>query len=139
MDSDFAGFAIVVLDCLLLEALHAFRTGKRSHDKTSVYRKILTSPPFSLSDRTTLEFYNSIRSGIFEDGEARYGWNIILRSKTAFPDQDRGAWAMNRTMFHERLRRAVATWLQALRAGDEVLRNNMRTRMDDILRKHYLL
>src|SRR5512133_18106 len=72
MDSDFGGFAIVVLDCLLLEALHAFRTGKRSHDKRSVYRKILTGGPFSLSDSTTLEFYDSIRCGIFEDGEARY-------------------------------------------------------------------
>jgi hypothetical protein len=53
----FSGFAVIALDCLLLETLHGFMTGKRSEGKCPVYEDFLsTHKHFKLTKKLRRHF-----------------------------------------------------------------------------------
>jgi len=137
---EFAGFVALALDCLLLETLWGFLNGKavpRGKAK-DVYLDILTAPPFSFSRCQAEDFYENVRCGIIHDTETRKGWLIRMTPQREIVEKDpSGAYILNRTMFHKALKEAFQGWLAKLRDGDTTLRENMRCRMDEIVRKHY--
>ncbi len=76
------GFALVAIDCLLLESLYGYERGKRtksSRATSEAFEAILTRPPFKdafeQEDRAKT-FGASIRNGLLHDGETRDRWLI---------------------------------------------------------------
>jgi len=139
IDSEFAGFASTALDCLLLETYYGFRAGASTRDTQKVYRTVLTAPPFCFSDALAKAFYENVRNGIIHDTETRKGWIIRMeaQSQTVVCD-GAGSHILNRTMFHDTLKKGIEGWITQLRLGDTALRENMRNRMDEIIKKHYM-
>jgi hypothetical protein len=133
---EFAGFAVVALDCLLLETLYGFQEGRSSPGKEA-YEKILMEPPFSLAEDQVMGIYKNIRNGIIHDTETRKGWRIRMDTEALVTrNKDEGGFILNRTMFHKALNEAFEAWVKKLRGGDVAPRESMRCRMDEIIKKH---
>jgi len=136
--SEFAGFATMALDCLLLETLYGFQAGASTPDTRKAYKTILTAPPFHFDDALAVAFYENVRNGIIHDTETRKGWLIRMTPQSEIVKLDgAGSHILNRTIFHSRVKKAVRDWITQLRDGDTTLRENMRKRMDEIIEKHY--
>src|SRR5262249_3664137 len=69
VNDEFAGFAVVALDCLLLETLYGFQNGTSTVDGAKMYKTILTAPPFAFSKGVAKAFYWNVRHGIIHDTE----------------------------------------------------------------------
>lgn len=136
--SEFAGFACLSLDCLLIETLYGFQNGAATRNTPAVYKSMLTAAPFSFDDALAEAFYDCVRNGIIHDTETRRGWLIRMTPQTRVIEKDSdGNHSVNRTMFHEAVKAAFTGWIAKVRAGDPVLRDKMRQRMDEIIRNHY--
>jgi hypothetical protein len=131
------GFAVLALDCLLVETLQAFRRGltdTRGKSK-ELCVQFLTErtafKPFFTSPDIATRFYYEFRCGlahnaqIFGDGRV---WSIgpllaVMGTRIT----------VNRTAFHQALVTELEAYLAALRNGvDQELRANFRTKMDFI-------
>ena len=104
----YAGFAILALDCLLIETIQAFRKGKnaKSPEESRDACKSLqqSSRHFAsffsgdLADR----FFTSVRNELLHDGEIRDGWLVKASPKYALIDpQPSGFTAINRRKLHD--------------------------------------
>ena len=131
------GFAILSLDCLLVETLEAFRRGltdTRSKSKElcvqflterAAYKSFFSSPDIAT------RFYFEFRCGlahnaqIFGDGRVWSIGPLLTISGTQI--------TVNRTAFHQAFVAELEEYLAALRKGvDQELRVNFRTKMDFI-------
>jgi hypothetical protein len=138
IDNTFAGFAVMALDCLLLETLYGFQVGASTKDTKTAYKTVLTAPPFCFDHTLAESFYESVRCGIIHDTETRKGWLIRMEAQSKIVELDgAGSHILNRTMFHATLTTAFKDWVKQLRAGNTALREKMRSRMDEIIKKHY--
>lgn len=128
------GFAILAIDCLLIETLQAFREGltdTRGRSRELCVRFLTQTNGFNhvFTDHLATRFYNEFRCGlahhaqIFGSGKV---WSVgPLLSLNG--DQI----TVNRTAFHRSLLSEIAKYLDALRLGADVtLRDNFRTKMD---------
>ena len=129
------GFAVLTLDCLLVETLQAFRRGLT--DTRSKSRELCVQflteraafKPFFTSPDIAARFYYEFRCGlshnaqVFGDGLV---WSIgpLLTMKGT-------QMIANRTAFHQALLAELDEYITALRNGaDQRLRLNFRTKMD---------
>jgi hypothetical protein len=131
------GFALLALDCLLVETLQAFRRGltdTRSKSK-ELCVQFLTErtafKPFFTSPDIATRFYYEFRCGlahnaqIFGDGRVWSVGPLLTMSGSQI--------IVNRTAFHQAFVAELEEYLAALRKGvDEELRANFRTKMDFI-------
>ncbi len=117
------GFAIVAIDCLLLEALYGYETGKPTKKTGAAFMAILTSKPqfdraFDDAGRADT-FASSIRNGILHDGETRHGW-LVRQGPTAgpivWPDGER--LVLNRDAFHRAVKACLDDYFARLRRPD---------------------
>jgi len=68
----FSGFAVIALDCLLLETLYGFMTGKPSEGKCSVYKEFLsTHKHFEFEKDVAASFCKNVRNGLMHDTETK--------------------------------------------------------------------
>jgi hypothetical protein len=139
----FSGFAVIALDCALLETLHGLFKGKSEGDTKEVYTsflqgKLTDTKTFSFDKDTAVSFYCNVRNGILHDTETRKGW-IIEQTKPAssIVESIGDSFVLNRTKFHDALKSEFEQWLKKLRAGDLGLRGNMKTRMEELVKKHF--
>jgi len=137
----FSGFAVLALDCIVLESLWGFMNGKSlpKGQERDVYRNILKGSRFGWTDKQCDDFREFVRNGLMHDAETRKGWRVEKSiPRYSIIDQSKhGGYRINRTMFHEALKAAVADWIKELRRGqDSDLRENMRHRMDQIIKIH---
>jgi hypothetical protein len=137
-----SGFAIVALDCIVLESLWGFMNGVAvpQRQEKQAYRDVLAGPTFGWSTELSDAFRQLVRNGIMHDAETRSRWLIkktVPRTEVVQRDKN-GDYALNRTKFHSALEAAFEGWLAALRAGDVTLRKNMRRRMDAVIARHYV-
>lgn len=141
-DSNSSGFAVLVLDCIILESLWGFKHGESAPKgkEKQTYQKILTSKRFNFTLEQCEDFRKFVRNGLMHDAETRKGWLVektIPREKILEP---MGAceYRINRTKFHEAVKMSVVDWIKELRDGkDTNLREKMKTRMDQIIKVHY--
>jgi hypothetical protein len=76
------GFAVVAIDCLLLETIFGYRLGRHTtlQESRPAFIGVLTqSQPFSASfkDPARAEsFFKSVRNSVLHDGETRDGWVV---------------------------------------------------------------
>jgi len=141
VDEPNSGFAILALDCIVLESLWGFMNGKAvpKRQEQQVYQDILTSPRFGLSQDLSERFRELVRNGIMHDAETRNHWLVektVPRHVIAQKNK-RGDYVLNRTKFHSALRATFGDWVKKLRDGDAAMRSKMRKRMDEVIAKHY--
>jgi hypothetical protein len=131
------GFAVLALDCLLVETLQAFRQGltdTRGKSK-ELCVQFLTErtafKPFFTSAAIAIRFYYEFRCGlahnaqVFGDGKVWSVGPLLALSGTQI--------TVNRTAFHEAFVQELEAYLAALGSGtDQPLRSNFRTKMDFI-------
>ncbi|MGB6484806.1 MAG: hypothetical protein WBE86_15075 [Candidatus Acidiferrales bacterium] len=137
----FSGFAVMALDCILIECLYGLEHGEPSPKKDSarVYREFLKRARFVRDgfDETAVEsFYCCIRNGIAHDNETRKGWLIeksIPKGKILSKTKAKG-YQLNRTGFHKAVVAEFQEYLDKVRYGNSSARQMMCKRMKDILK-----
>ena len=142
-DEEFAGFAVMALDCLLIETLQQFREGSERTPPNKSCRyfvEFLTQTSFK--DYFTTEdmaevFYDQIRCGILHQAETKGNSRLVIRPDVALvsPTADGEGLIINRRLFHEQLVRVFEEYVSSLRdASDSELRKNFKHKMDYICR-----
>ncbi len=141
LDEPHTGFAIVAIDCIVLESLWGFMNGERvpPRRERQVYHDILTGPKFGWTADQCESFRELVRNGIMHDAETRKRWllgrtipgGVIPQLKKS------GEYQLNRTKFHKAVKGTFEDWVGKLRGGDGVLRGKMRDRMNQIIATHY--
>jgi hypothetical protein len=132
------GFAILAIDCAVVETLGAFQEGLTDTDKKSkaTFAKFLSTSPgfkkyFSL-DRAK-QFYTDFRCGILHQAET--GGDSKVWSVGELLRDDAGRLTVNRTKFHEQLKTDIEAYITALRdTKNSTLRANFRKKMKFICR-----
>ncbi len=133
------GFAILALDCLLVETFQSFIDGAESSEGKSkqVFVQFLTTrPKFKAHfDKTLAEkFYSEYRSGILHQGEIQ--GDGLVWSVGSLVMQLNNRIAINRTAFHNALKDEFDDYLAQLRSPQETeLRANFRKKMDGICKR----
>lgn len=138
-----AGFAVMALDCLLIETLQQFRLGvaRTPRNKSGEYfRLFLTETSFKnyFDENSSDLFFDQIRCGILHQAEVKKSSKIQTKGEIPLVSLDgSGGLLINRRKFHERMEKAFQEYLDALRKSDppdEPLRQNFRDKMDAICR-----
>ena len=139
LDEDHSGFAILALDCNVLESLWGFMNGKAvpMGGEQRVYRDMLMG--FGFDKTQSDSFRCMVRNGIMHDAETRERWLVekTYPSDAIIRKCKNGDVELNRTKFHEALKATFQDWLAKLRGGHAELRGSMRTRMTEIIDRHY--
>jgi len=132
------GFAIMAIDCLLVETLGAFLDGLEDTEGRSkaTFCKFLTTRPLFSKDFTQAlaeQFYREFRCGILHQAEV--GGASKVSSVGALIRDDSGKLTVNRTKFHEQLKEELLNYIAQLRdPKDTQLRANFRRKMNFICR-----
>lgn len=136
----FAGFAVMALDCLLIETLQQFYEGKRRTEGLikDAFCRFLTRSSFNAHfDReSAAKFYYYIRNGILHQAEIKGGSRIWMRGDILVADApNNNGLIINRELFHQQLVREFEDYLARLRKNDppdKELRRRFRAKMDAI-------
>jgi hypothetical protein len=133
------GFAILGLDCLVVETLSAFIDGLEDTDGKSkiVFRKFMrTRTRFKdifTTDQIADQFYKEFRCGILHQAEV--GGESRVWSVGPLLQINGKAFTVNRDEFHACLKGEFEDYLAQLREPNNViLRQNLRAKMDFISR-----
>lgn len=132
------GFAVLAIDCLLVETLGAFIDGLEDTEGKSkaTFCKFLTTRPLFSADFTedlAKQFYEEFRCGILH--QAEIGGESKVWSVGPLVRVVGGRIIVNRNKFHEQLKTEFQNYLAELRDPKNVdLRKNFRKKMDFISR-----
>ena len=147
--SNFSGFSVMALSCMLIETLAQFYEGLDSSNdakfpngdsmkNADFYSQFLTSKSFifikSFNDEQAKIFYQDIRCGLLHACETGGNSKIKLRDGENPFRQTGGALVVYRKKFVELLQNEFEEYCTHLRADDsrEVLRPNFRNKMNYI-------
>ena len=132
------GFAVLAIDCLLVETLGAFLEGlgETSGRSKEIFCRLLTSHPQFCNDfpqPLAEQFYDELRCGVLHQAEIR--GNSKLWSIGPLVQKVGDSLIVNRNEFHERLKSVFADYLDQLRDPTNTqLRSRFRKKMDFIAR-----
>lgn len=123
----YAGFAVMALDCLLIETLQQFFDGKDESARSGAsFRRFLTTSsfqPFFGNDQTDKGlagiFYNQVRCGILHMAEVKTSSKLTIKETepiVRLSDDQRGI-VVNRRLFHQQLLYEYNQYLSCLRAS----------------------
>lgn len=132
------GFAIVAIDCLLIETFGAFLEGLETTDRISeaTFCKFLTTrQQFSsiFTESLAKQFYKQFRCGILHQAEVGGGSKVW--SVGSLVRESNGSLTINRNELHKKLKAAFEDYLTELSDPlNTVLRQNFRKKMDFICR-----
>lgn len=137
-----AGFAVLALDCLLIETLQQFREGKASTPprmSEKYFVNFLTTTSFGdyFDDRTAKMFYDQIRNGIFHQAEVKECSRVLKREgiQLVSTTNDGKGLIINRKLFHGQLVDEFEKYLSRLQDPlNEDLRTKFKKKMDYICR-----
>ena len=137
VNQKFSGFAVIALDCLLIETMVGFMTGQPSKGPDSFLTGKLTEGCLHFTSEEARLFRENVRNGIIHDAETRRRWIIRVGDADGpILTKDGKKVSLNRNAFHKAVTRELDEWLTKVRNGDKTLRNNMRLRMEQIVSKH---
>ncbi len=137
----FSGFAILAIDCAVIEALEQFRKGTLSTPRSmsgAYYRDFFTTTRFRkffTANRADL-FFDTVRCGILHQAESKAD-SLVKKSAASFVVRESSSGAglvINAKRFHEELEGALDDYINALLAGDVTLRKSFIKKMDYIAR-----
>jgi len=140
LDDWSSGFAVLALDCIILESLWGFMHGRpvQSGEERQVYRDILRGAHFGWTDSQSDDFRKFVRNGLMHDAETRSRW-LVKKTvpRNAILEARDGGYVLNRTKFHRALVSVFEDWVGRMRAQNQGLRTKMRARMNQIIAKHF--
>ena len=139
----YAGFAIMALDCLLIETLQAFKSGKHAEnfkESRKAYEAFLTSSPrFQkyFSSARVQDFYTNVRNGLLHDGETRGGWLVKANAQYDLVDpQSNGFVIVNRQRFHDALVKDFKAYVHDLSGpARKDFRKNLVSALSDLCKR----
>ena len=132
------GFAVIAIDCLLIETLAAFRDGledTKGRSKEIFPKFLATRPLFSkhFTQAQAEQFYCEFRNGILHQAEV--GGTGKIWSVGELLREDSTKLIVNRTKFHELLKMELREYIMELRdKKNTTLRAKFRKKMDFICR-----
>lgn len=131
------GFAILALDCLLIDTIQAFREGRaRTNDISPArsFKDFLRAPRFvSFNKRDRDEFFHYVRNGLLHNGETRGDWKVRIDTPgMLYKDPRARSRTINRRIFHAALVREFRAYCQALRDRTRETRERFLQRMNAI-------
>ncbi|MBV6449988.1 MAG: hypothetical protein MHPDNHAH_00706 [Anaerolineales bacterium] len=142
----FSGFAIIALDCLLIETLQSFRVGRKNpvkhndHQSSQMIVDFLTTRSsfksyFDVEAKARI-FCDHFRNGILHQGEVKSSGRIrIDTSDMIMPSSDNQSLIVNRQKFHDALIREVKNYAAELKDGNNLLlREKFIDKMNEICR-----
>jgi hypothetical protein len=136
----YAGFAVMALDCLLIEMLEQFREGvnRTPAGKSQAYfESFLTETSFGeyFDLRMARLFYRQVRCGILHQAELRGSSKIVYNDRdklVRYSDDNRGL-IVNRKKFHRVLLAEFESFLRELADPSNVhIRGKFRKKMRSI-------
>jgi hypothetical protein len=137
----YAGFAVLALDCLLIETLQQFREGvPRTPDKKSCEYFVCFLTGTSFGHYFTKEmagmFYDQIRCGILHQAETKGSSRVLKQSVPLVGcTEDRKGLVINRKLFHQQLVREFEAYIALLRDPiNQEWRDKLKKKMDYICR-----
>lgn len=148
LDERYSGFAVLALNCAVVEALEQFRRGKPKTPAGqcgAYFKAFLTQTRFKVHFRTEAEaglFYDTIRCGILHQAEAKE--DSLVKKNTTHPvavlSKSGAGLVINARRFHEELEAAFEDYKQSLIDGMESkvrkdLRQAFIDKMDVIARR----
>jgi len=138
----FSGFAVIAIDCLLIETLQQFYEGKAETPRgksEEYFRKFLTQTSFNkfFDDEMAKRFYLQIRNGVLHQAEVKASSRVWLRKGTPLVQyaEDRNGLLIHRKKFHNQLVREFKDYVSRLRVTNPLnadLREKFKTKMDVI-------
>lgn len=136
----YAGFAVLALDCLLIEMLQQFREGVNrtpSGKSRLFFIRFLTETGFreAFDQRRAELFYRQIRCGILHQAEVRGSSQVLVSDNAPMVAYagDRKGLVVNRKFFHERLLAEFKKYTEEiLDAVNDDLRGKFRKKMMSI-------
>jgi len=138
-----AGFAVLALDCLLIETLQQFREGvprTPSGQSKTFFVCFLTKTSFRsyfTTKKMAEKFYHQIRCGILHQAEVKENSKVLIRKDTPLIKytDDRKGLVINRRLFHQQLVQEFEDCVARLREpSNQELRKGFKTKMDYICR-----
>lgn len=140
----YAGFSIIAIDCLLIETLQSFRTGRTNplkgdkKSKETIVNFLTQRSNFKKHfDLTTAEtFYNHFRCGILHQGEIKSSGLIRIDTADMVSlSEDKQSLIINRWCFHKAILEEIKEYKEELLNGNDVaLREHFIKKMNDISR-----
>lgn len=130
------GFAILALDCLLIDTIQSFREGRIATGEISParsFKAFLQSPrfkDFNSDDRN--EFFHYVRNGLLHNGETRGDWKVRADQPRMLTKAASGTRTINRTLFHHAIVAEFEDYCDALTNGPPDVRERFLRRMDAI-------
>lgn len=137
---EYSGFAVLALDCLLIETLQQFKEGVTETpygQNKEYFINFLTNTSFNqyFDEYLARKFYQHVRNGILHQAETKEGTTIRITSSLPLVSKDGRSLIINRAKFHEELCNVFYQYLADLREGkDTNLRINFKNKMDHICR-----
>ena len=137
----YAGFAVLALDCLLIETLQQFRKGVRtsSGQSETFFVRFLTETSFGsyFTKKMAEMFYKQIRCGILHQAEVEENSRVLISKDTPlikYTDDGKGL-VINRRLFHQQLVQEFEDYVARLREpSNQELREGFRKKMNYICR-----
>jgi cation transport regulator ChaC len=129
------GFAILALDCLLIDTIQSFREGRVATGEASPaqsFKNFLSAPRFSdFKSKDRGDFFHHVRNGILHNGETRKDWKVRIDT-TRILERTPTMRTINRRLFHAAIIREWRDLYQTLRSGNQKVRAQFLRRMDSI-------
>lgn len=143
------GFAILALDCLLIDTIQSFREGRVSTGEVSPaqsFKTFLSSPRFVDFKKTDRgEFFQYVRNAILHNGETRKDWKIRIDTHRMLErDPTTRTRTINRQHLHAAIEQEFNDLIALIESGDPEARRQFLRRLDamaglpvDALRNFY--
>ena len=131
------GFAILALDCLLIDTIQSFREGRvGTGDVSSAksFKSFLDARRFaSFTRKDRNEFFHYVRNGLLHNGETRGDWKVRSNTPAMLSrDATAGTRTLNRTAFHAAVVAELEDYCGELVSGAPEVREAFLRRMDAI-------
>lgn len=111
------GFAMMALNCLVIESLQSYRRGwltSNGNSELAFCNFFDHEDGFSAFRGFSSPFYVNVRCGILHQGETTGGWKI-RRTKELF---DSAALTVNAAKFHDELRNSLEAYISEISTSD---------------------
>ncbi|MGB6194056.1 MAG: gamma-glutamylcyclotransferase family protein [Terracidiphilus sp.] len=131
------GFAILALDCLLIDTIQSFREGRAETGEVSPavsFKAFLKSPRFAnFKSKDRGDFFGYVRNAILHNGETRKDWKIRIDTKLMLErNPSTGTRTINRQQFHAAVSEEFRDLVTLLLSGDAPARESLLRRLDSM-------